>query len=226
MSPSPGRHAGSRQVLQSPESSRWLCLALGKDPAGEQEKDTLSRGPSRYAGVMRKGNFHGALPGGRTDTFQEGKGARGPGSQPHQTVSLAHTRLLTKPKSKVRRGASHKGFPLPHWEGQQTHTRRSHQAGASGSPAPSARSHQAQAPQLSAPSSVHGWEKGAGAEAGVPGPGAAVERNKQALVTEKTPRLPERSPPAQGPQLSGCGDLAPSPFSFTWYQEVPGQPGV
>lgn len=86
MSPSPGRHEGSRQVLQSPESSRWLCLALGKDPASEQEKDALSRGPSRYAGVMRKGNFHGALPGGRTDTFQEGKGARGPGSQPHQSV--------------------------------------------------------------------------------------------------------------------------------------------
>lgn len=95
-----------------------------------------------------------------------------------------------------------------------------------GSPAPSARSHQAQAPQLSAPFSVHGWEKGAGAEAGVPGPGDAVERNKQALVTDKTPQLPEWSPPAQGPQLSGCGDLAPSPFSFTWYQEVPGQPGV
>lgn len=129
VSPSPGRHEGSRQVLQSPESSRWLCLALGKDPASEQEKDALSRGPRRYAGVMRKGNFHGALPGGRTDTFQEGKYARGPGSQPHQTVSLAHTRLLTKPKSKLRRGASHKGFPLPHWEGQQIHTWMSHQAG-------------------------------------------------------------------------------------------------
>lgn len=54
---------------------RELSMALpgpgqmSKDPANEWQKDALSGGPSRYAGIMMKGNCHAALPGGRTDTF-------------------------------------------------------------------------------------------------------------------------------------------------------------
>lgn len=118
------RHSGAQRAL---DGSAWPW-PVSKDPANEGEKDALSGGPSRYAGVMMKGLSWGFARWQGRHILGWGKVPVGQGAN--------HTRqsVLPKPKPKVRRGASHKDLTLPQWEGQQTHTWTCNQAGAPRAP--------------------------------------------------------------------------------------------
>lgn len=108
--------------------------------------------------------------------FRVGKGAHGPGSQPHQTVSLAQTQAQGQVGD-----ISHRPHAASLGRSASPHPDVQPGRGPSGSPVPSAWSHRAQASKLSTPFSVHGWQEEARAKARVPRPGEAVGKNKQAL---------------------------------------------